>query len=386
MPTFLFLIIFFIQTNQSTITHDQFSRIMEERWSDRKDIGFVYEGQFDYWPKAPLIGPAPKPKAQALYQGAYVMRSDGRRHLDLYVASPDNNNSLLRRTWTSANEGMEETHSVPDADGGKASVSTHSGNDFSMPKSPEHFFFWGQLREMAKSPLSYHYEFLGWESIEGHRCLKVRLNFIPDDPKPKSEADYRIFWIDLERGGNALKVELHSTKGLISRCDGIKLESFSVGGKTHWIPIGGQRSMFPRSPTEFSQTPVTRESYEVVSGSVIINQGVPDAFFSASKRSRLPRGTGTEKLQASLAHMSLATQFEQAADAVPEEEKRTDPVALEKKLNRMLDEAKKQGTLIEASSSASLTSDWLYWSRYAIMGLGASALIFCLYWRWRRAS
>ena len=95
------------------------------------------------------------------------------------------------------------------------------------------------------------------EVIDGHRCLRVQLNYLPAlkvafGPKVR-------FWIDLARGGHPLRVEFHSGPRFVGLIRDILLGRFKLpGGGEVWLPIQGVRESFGLNKKSYPD-PVTRK-------------------------------------------------------------------------------------------------------------------------------
>ncbi len=130
-----------------------------------------------------------------------------------------------------------------------------------------------------RNPGSIRYEFVGWEEVEGHKCAVV--NFFGILKATGERVWANTYWLDLERGGHALKVEKYAEGQLAARTFDIRLaEVETVDGKTVWFPISGSYETFGNGLFTYSKNPVTRQTYEVLRGSLRINQSLKDARFT----------------------------------------------------------------------------------------------------------
>lgn len=75
----------------------------------------------------------------------------------------------------------------------------------------------------------------GWEEVDGHRCLKIS-HFISSRSVRDERGVRRIYWLDLERGGNALRYELKRGTGrdVLVAMSEVQLHEVSDG---LWFPI-----------------------------------------------------------------------------------------------------------------------------------------------------
>jgi hypothetical protein len=194
------------------------------------------------------------------------------------------------------------------------------------------------------------FENLGWADIDDHRCLKVRLGLLPGS---KTTSIYKIFWIDLIRGGHPLQVEQYHDGKLVYRVGGIELAKVpDVSGKKIWFPIKGEMNVYGSLASTFHDYPIARETYGVVLGSLQLNRDLPDSAFVVHTKPRTELGNAVSLKQA------------HPIEIQPKriERPKTDPASVKARLDANLAEADKQAEEIRASSPARET-----WNAATIM-------------------
>jgi len=189
-------------------------------------------------------------------------------------------------------------------------------------------------------PSALNYADLGWDFIDGHRCLKVRLDAGPGPPN--KEKPHYLFWIDMERGCHPLRVEFYlQPPDLESRVHEIRLTGQHVpGGKTLCVPAVGTKETFSLVPGKYEKEPAFREKCSLVEGTLRVNSGFPDSIFSLRRKD--------EHKQSNLL---LVKQFEHLYENSPPPE-RSDPESVEKRLKEQLIQADQDAKMVEATSPA----------------------------------
>ena len=124
----------------------------------------------------------------------------------------------------------------------------------------------------------YRYEFVGWENVEGHRCAVVRLAWT-DEAGEVGAA--KTFWLDMARGGHALRFENHVKGNLAMRVSGVKLAQ--VGTKDErpiWFPVKALQESFGDGLDRYSSRPNAQQTFAVLDGTLRVNQGLNDQRFN----------------------------------------------------------------------------------------------------------
>jgi hypothetical protein len=124
---------------------------------------------------------------------------------------------------------------------------------------------------------SFRYE--GSETIAKRKCLKVSFDIVPGVPADKRPT--MSFWIDLERGGHPLQVEVRQGGELRTRVADIELAEVGPPNARLWIPMKGRATthVFIERGTEparvrYAHEPLVIEEIAVRAPSVKLNAGL----------------------------------------------------------------------------------------------------------------
>jgi hypothetical protein len=140
-------------------------------------------------------------------------------------------------------------------------------------------------------------------------------------------------WVDLQRGGHILQEEFHQGGNLWHRTHNVTLGSFDSKGSKIWIPVHGEYDLYLNNRKAMDH-PVVHETYDVVQGSVVLNQGLDDERFAIDWTDRSVGSTSLDESRA--VFRRLQSQAELAAPV------HTDTEGIEKDLDRRLAEADSQ--------------------------------------------
>ena len=341
----------------------QFLRIIRGLHGDIADVSLVYE--------AVIEGGIPgQPAVQDKIQGTYVYRSDGATVIDSYTQGADGD-ALLRHQRDALLRGrLERRDDIPDLMAVQLDVTVESGSGGALnkPGSPNRIFYLWYF-ESSASPTMEGFENLGWDEIDGRRCLNVRMQRYPSSDKTSI-----LFWIDLQRGGHPLQVEIRDDGKLKTRVDDIRLHSFNVDGEEYWLPVHGVQGTYWDGSTYYSE-PTYRETYDVVRGSVRINEHPPDRLFTVEGAPKKPADPGLRRLDGELRR--------QLAEVASGPILRTDPAGVREVLDARLAEADRQAEMVEASSAARRVWSGGRLVQLGVAALGVVAIVGALALRWR---
>jgi hypothetical protein len=369
-----FLLLGCIATSQSSdlpLESEQYARIWMGTQEGIRDVSLVYEGKME------MLGPQEVPLDERVsrtlrFQGTFLYRFDGATSLDLYERTTDDS-SLSRSRGSLLRGTVEQLDLAPDSRAIPQLTSGPGGpGRLNFPCSFYRLFFYWHLRAAASSPISFYYEYIGWENIDGHHCLKIKLNISPGDPGPSKR--FFIMWIDLKRGGHPLRIEWHDGEATIGIVHSVVLDSFTQSNAPQlWMPTSGIADFYLYGNKCLKEV-VTRETYQVVKRSVSFNQKLADQVFSVKWKGLMPSSDV----------LGLRKEFD-IASKVQKPRLRTDPKSVQEQLDAQLTKANKQSSAIEASSVAreSWGNAFLLQATPAALGvllLGAAAFI------WRRSS
>ena len=336
----------------------QFMRLIEEAHSAIRDVSFMYEGKME------IVGAArakqEKPDLfDASYSGTYIYRKDGSilqdeytryvnsdYHHNTYAILKDKMETLHRSSNDPRSYHVLQTKAVPDAVG--------SG------WSPRKIFIPWYFQDLRKKT-GWNLTCEAWEVFAGRRCLRI---LVDEDVSAPRNARYAYrFWMDMSRGGNALKVEMLRGEKVIRRADPIELiQVDDAAGKPVWFPLRGVVHSYMVSGDEVAEEPVFTETYTIMNGTVRVNFGVPDSTFRVDWKGDLE----SEKLA------KIRKEFH----SKPIE--RTDPASVEARLTAKLAEADAQAERVEASSPALENSRSNLFFQAGLTLLGVTAILIAI--------
>ena len=337
------------------INAEQFQRLMTATLSVYADVEFMSENRSDSI-KYDLIG-RPTDEMRRTFQALYAFRSDGASYLDLYYRGTDAEGVLGRTLYSMLSDRSEEVHHRLGEGRGDIREGSRSRGHLNFPGSPERIVYLWYFQTL-EDPASFAYEFQGWEEVDGHRCLRVQLDVLPN--LILAEKPYTRFWIDLERGGHPLKVETYRGPNLERLVRDISLARFPTeDGKSVWFPIRGVQDSFLWSD-EYRKDPNVRESYAITTSTLRINQGLSDDHFSVLYRAP---------------NMPPALR-DLRAKYVADPPLRSDPASVQKRLDEKLREADQQAEGLDASAAAGVGEGWFTSSvLQGVFGLAAVAVL-----------
>jgi len=349
---------------------DQFSRMMAGLHGPIRDLEMIYEGEEHFVGPPSLMLPKGADFTDTQFQGVYAYRDDGAMLLDMYSKRLAAGGLLAHNTYAVLGERLETLELVPDRDSsrGRIRVGEGSGASLARPESPHRILFLWYFREF--DAMGQNFKDLGWEDIDGHRCLKIQA-----DAYKGLTANSLImrFWIDMERGGHPLKVEQFDKSKLRTRAHGIKLARFKLSaGEDVWLPVRGVFESFEWDDG-FHDEPLYRETYGVVDGSVRLNQRLSDQYFTAKRKP-------SARTSASLG--TLRQEFEQARTLATSAPLRGDPLTAQQVIDKALAEADGQARMIEASSPAREGAGWTTVVQFGFAMLGTALISGAAVWRW----
>jgi hypothetical protein len=356
------------QSVSSEVDAAQFARLTQGLLSRFQDVTLVYEGG---------LLRTDNEDERMTYQGLYSFRSDGATLLDLYSRPADLSKMHNRRINAILNKKLNALYQVPDRGYTQPDTSGGGAGVLNFPTSPERILYLWYLQTLG-DPDAYGYEFQGWEYVDGHRCLRAQLSVIAKRKWGTWRGDkpYIRLWIDVERGGHPLKVEFLRGSNLYMRSDKIQLGREALpDGTMAWFPLSGETNSFTTpSKTggdEYHSSPVYRETYAVVDGSVRLNQGLPDTYFTVDRKN------------ATFADREM-TRLKQELDATPQPPPmRTDPASVKQRIGKLLAEADRQSRRLEASSAARQAWGMATFIQYLSGSIGFLLLLGAAIWRWR---
>jgi len=349
-PTTVILALFTLtQAPEPVIGPDQFLRLIQGVQADYKDVSFVFEGTNTSIRPRALLGRSEE--VVLSHQGYFAYRSDGAFLRDSYFRFLEDNDegAILRATVAALGDRMLRIDYTLGHRSTKPTVGKPAPAILRDVSSPGRIL-WLWYFQHLEGPAGLHYEFQGWEEVDGHRCLRVQL----DRRRGSERWKYR-FWIDLERGGHPLRVDQVRDGEVWLRTDRIKLMLLPTDdGKELWLPVEGRTQQLVNTSLEPVNRPTMRDDCSIAYGTARINSGLGDAVFSIDWEGDLPT---TPEL----------SEFRKKADEPFVF--RSDPESVRKELDRMLTEADAQAERLEASSATRRP-----WRVSSLIQLGFAAL------------
>lgn len=316
----------------------RFIKAMQGLFGAIRDIALVFEGKVEY--VGPQDLPHPEGGPMETFQGDLLFRSDGAILLNTYERTHPPDSALIQRVESYINKTVEDVEWHPEDKRSRTRVESRrvgGAAHYNGPASPSRILYVGYFASLDEDEAA-KFRSEGWEDVGGVRCLKLKLQ----RPAPANKTRTEEYWIDLARGGHPLKVEWHDDSDLVLRTHDIELRHFDLpGSKKVWLPVGGITETFIWNDIYYKE-PIVRETYSIPPGSVRLNQGIPDGFFTAKNGGAIPGGDTPNPLRRA---------FDDAA-AHPRPRQKMDRASIRERLDRALEEADRQSRMIEASSTA----------------------------------
>ncbi len=371
MTTFslIFLGLTVLDQASGTLDADQFIRLIHGQHEPIRDVTFLFEGQMRF------VGPAQLRTADVSatftqdFQGTFAWRADGACSIDVYVYG-ENAVPVTRRSGSLIAGRLMTRYMSPDRDASRVPIQPH-GERFDTIEntiSPVAFFMPYFFRDYK--PQGMDYQFQGWEPVDGHECIVVKVNTFRGPTG--QERYYEKYWIDVQRGAHLLKLERYHNDRLTQRIDRVELIQVpSTPGKV-WLPVGCVIESFQWKDT-FYKEPILRVTNAVVAGTLRLNSGLGDAAFRIDSQA-LP---GSDSLA------RTRKEFAEFAASAGRRPLRLDRASIQKDLDAKLDEARRQSDLVDASSAAGRPGEWLVPAQYLLIGCGLLLIPGALLWRRR---
>jgi len=349
------------QSDPAGVGPEQFSRIVKGANADVKDVSFLYEGRLE------KIGPGnvsvdDQEHFRRKFQGNYTWRKDGSILVDYYNRGVTLDSGFTHSSIVLFGGKTEMIDRFPDRRSPAAKTS-QSQNSWLLIDCNAHIINYLWYYHWLPDPAKLNYIDMGWETIDGHRCLKVQLDGAPGPVNPK-RSKY-LLWVDVERGAHPLKIEyLMAPPHVLARTHSVQLESFPLpGGRRVWFPISGVRDSFLQGNNYLSE-PVFRETSFVVRGSLLFNQQLPDRFFTIKKGDPRTAPGG----------LLMKKEFDELLANSPPPMRR-DPKSVEDRLQKQLAEAERQAEMLEASSPSRRFWSAALLSQIGIFTFGVAVII-----------
>jgi hypothetical protein len=152
------------------------------------------------------------------------------------------------------------------------------------------------------------------------------------------------------------------------RLDGVQLTRVKIGaGKEIWFPVRAEFDSFLFDVT-VQASPVLHESYRVVQGTLVFNQGLPDGRFSLGSKGGTAQASALKK----------ATEEYKPTVKPDAPRSRTDAAGVQEDQERRLAEAERQAAQLDASPPSRQSWNWPVVMQCLLAFIGAGALAFAL--------
>jgi hypothetical protein len=362
---------------QGPRTAAEFASLMRELHRETKSVCFIFEGEMSPLERGGGIKSGRQP---ILFQGLYALRPGWTQAgmLEVYESEPTRPPRHYSRALF--NFFLEQSERpidprVLDPKTKKPVVEDGGPGSLTVTPSPEWFSCSWYFSEFCfRDYPGMAFENLGWDDVDGHRCLKVKLGLLPGS---KPSPNVMIYWIDLDRGGHPLKIENYLNGKLLSRTERIELAKVSdVSGKNLWVPLKGEFCIYGSLASGIYQDyPMARETYGVVLGSLQLNLNLPDSAFVVHTKPRTELGNA----------VSLKRDHPIEVQPKKVERPKTDPASVKARLDAKLAEADLQATEVRASSPAREPWNMVVVLQAAIALVGVIAIVSAVVWNRRRS-
>lgn len=328
-----------------------------------KDVSYEYEGSLTIADPPDHMGVnSPSAKPYESFSGSFLFRADGSFKLESFQHQYPRNakgQPVITTTKMASIDRRTVRYDEQRGIGGAKTKDSVFHETFAFGTSG-HLFLVPYLKAFARYPEKRAMH-TGTATVDGRTCEVFSFVIGPDYEKGSSEKNrtYR-FFLDLERGGHAIRVEILKGSNLDVRIVDVVLERFKGDdGVQVWLPVRGRYEALVSqigsgrgSRLTYVDYPTSSEVVSVIKRSLRINSGVSDDQF----RLRFKDGT---LIKDGITGKSIRTGREEAKR--PE-----NLVQAQQRLNGFIREAEAQGKEVTASSAAregSWTSTtWIPWA------------------------
>jgi hypothetical protein len=275
-----------------TITPSELQSLVAASNRGITDVELMYEGSvlLDKSIMTPM-----KTNRNYHFQGTFAYRKDGVSHIELDIDKTLFGGGHVTSRYCTNNYKVFESNVDPDNRIDNPNYSAKPGGIPSMNKPASYL----RMYFVPLLGFSQHYyhdntcNVIGWESIDNAKCLHVEFS-------QGSVVDK--YWLDVSRGGNALKYELNVNGITRYVVNNVVLEQVDFpGNDAVWLPIQCTVSTHLNRDLSYSPTPIYNEVYKVLDGSILLNKGLPDSRFTidwnSTRKPRLVSGASKKSLK-----------------------------------------------------------------------------------------
>ena len=286
------VLLLFAGFSDPTITPSELQSLIAASNRGINDVELLYEGsvQLDNSIKTQM-----NTSRNYHFQGTFAYRKDGVSHIELDIDKTLFGGGHVISRYCTNNDKVFELNVNPDKRIDNLNYSAKPGGIPSMnkPASYLRMYFVPLLGFSQHYYLDNKCTVIGWELIDNVKCLNVEFSQGPVVDK---------YWLDVSRGGNALKYELNVNGQPRYIVNNIVLEEVdSSGNDAIWLPIQSTVSTHLNRDLSYSPTPIYNEFYKILDGSILLNKSLPDARFTidwnSTRKPSLVNGASKKSLK-----------------------------------------------------------------------------------------
>ena len=297
-----------------------------------------------------------------LFTGLFLRRADGAWLYDGYEKGPGHSGDRVYRKTTAILHGQRSVlgRYIDQAKAGGGEITDARFPRLYEQGSPTQVLCIDHLVSGLDDP-DKRLEIQRAETVGGHRCQVLDLI---EGSDPAKDHQYTItwrFWIDLERGGNPIRIEkTYPGREMITRLVVDDVEQFDAGERKLWLPTKATFEGFawggPNRTIVRKSFPTSRERIFLIRDSIRFPKEIPDSRFKVNYT------TGT-MISDNLKQKQV--EFSKQKPVVANEGKRPTRDESEHQLQEQLRLAEEQKKELRASS----------WEREGDFPLGVVALV-----------
>ena len=174
-------------TKDVPISAEQFLRLIHSSHEEIQSISFVFEGENRFVGPVSILEGMNPDKLGKNYQSAFAYRQDGAIVVEGYRESTEFGTESLYNKVSLLRGRFESTDSAPGKSMAEFPVQVRKASPVALPGRRLPPFFFVHLFQDMRSATDLGYEFVGWEVVDGHKCLVVSLDKVPSSINRESE-------------------------------------------------------------------------------------------------------------------------------------------------------------------------------------------------------
>ena len=275
---------------EEQLSKDDLRQLVLGLYAPIEDVEYRYEGAVAQLQK-PDYSKLPKALQEANkknegfnnnygFQGTFAYRNDGAFHLDLFKDYEDPNRPVAREVHSLLDGARSFRGIIPDKGGLTGPDTVAQGHVLGFVKEAFPVLAFSQpiieqLLNAKSSSIDFRHS--GWEKKGGRNCLV--LEFFTIDPQTSAQTLLHKYWLDVERNAQPIYIEKYDGEFLDVRVSVIELEYYQTDdGRAAWYPRKGRFQRF-RNLFDHSSSPVGEQTFDVLRGTLRINQKLPNLRF-----------------------------------------------------------------------------------------------------------